>query len=530
MTLELHGQQIIGGQTFAASGQTFTATNPATGEALPTAFHEGTADEADRALQAADRVFDAFRHSSADQRADLLDAIADEIEALGDQLLERCNAETGLPMGRQQAERGRTVNQARLFATMIRDGSWVDARIDRANPDREPMPKPDIRRMLIGIGPVAVFGASNFPLAISVAGTDTICALGAGCPVVVKAHPGHPGTCELLARAIGKAIEKVGLPADVFSLVHGVGHEIGMALVKHPLTKAVGFTGSLKAGRALFDAAAARPEPIPVYAEMGSANPVFMLPGALAERGEQLAQGLIGSVTLGVGQFCTSPGLVFGLSDETFSKFAFDAAKAAEAAAPATMLHGGIHQSYCDGVKRLSSVDGVKQLGASSDEPGQTQAACVILATDASTFEANAGLNEEVFGPASLLVEAQDASELERIASNLDGHLTATIQGTPDDLREHRQLVSILERKVGRLIFNGFPTGVEVCHAMHHGGPYPATTDSHFTSIGTASIARFARPICYQDFPDDVLPEALRNANGRGSWRLIDGELTKEDA
>lgn len=529
MTLELHGQHMIGDELSAASSKTFTAMNPATGEALAPAFHEGAAAEADRAMTLAESVFDELRAHTPDQLATLLESITDEIMSLGDTLLERCNSETGLPRGRLEAERGRTVNQAKLFAQVVREGSWVEARIDTAQPDRKPAPRPDIRRMLMPIGPVVVFGASNFPLAISVAGTDTISALGCGCPVVVKAHPGHPGTCELMGRAIQAALKKCNMPAGAFSLLHGAGHEIGMALVTHRAAKAVGFTGSLKAGRAIFDAAAARPSPIPVYAEMGSTNPVFILPGALAANSETLAQGYVQSVTLGVGQFCTNPGLVLGLKGSPLDGFVDQVKKLAAEAAPATMLHAGIHAAYESGVAAMEKTAGVALVGRSQTATGQTQGACAIFKTNAATFESSAQLREEVFGPSSLIIEADASAQLERIAESLEGHLTATIHGTPDDLKQHRRLVTILERKVGRLLFGGFPTGVEVCHAMHHGGPYPATIDPHFTSIGTAAIHRFARPICYQSFPDDALPVQLRNRNAMGIWRMVDGDLTKED-
>lgn len=530
--MQLHGQQLIGKATSAERDEAFTATNPQTGETLAPRFHEASTAEAERAVARADEAFDAFAQTSPDQRAGLLEAIADQLEALGDDLLDRTHAETALPMKRLQGERARAVNQTKLFAQMIREGSWVEARIDRGDPSREPMPKPDVRRMLVPIGPVAVFGASNFPLAISVAGTDTISALGAGCPVVVKAHPGHPGTCEMIARAILEAVDQTGMPDGVFSLVHGTGSDVGQALVKHPATKAVGFTGSQRGGRAIFDAAASRPEPIPVYAEMGSVNPVFVLPGALKERADEIAQGYIQSVTLGAGQFCTNPGLVLGLGGEPLERFTEAATRHAAEAAPATMLHAGIHDAYQAGVERIERTEGVQRAGGggAAAEAGNNQAACAIFTTDTRTLEAHPHLNEEVFGPSSIVTSCDSAEDLRRIARNLEGHLTATIHGTERDLAEHADLVALLQKKVGRLIFNGFPTGIEVCHAMHHGGPYPATTDPHFTSIGTAAIYRFARPICYQNFPDAALPEALRNRNSRGIWRLVDGEWTKDDA
>ena len=527
--MQIHGKQLLGGETIAASQKTFAAVNPATGEQLSPAFFEATAAEVDRALELAAAAYPALRAAGAERRARLLEAIADEVLELGPPLLERAHAETGLPMARLEGERTRAVNQARLFAEVVREGSWVDARIDRAQPDRQPGPKPDVRSMLMPRGPVVAFGASNFPLAISVIGADTVSALGAGCPVVVKAHPGHPGTCEMLGAAIARSVGRCDLPVGVFSLLQGAGHEVGLALVRHERSEAVAFTGSLRGGRALFDAAAARPRPIPVYAEMGSTNPIFVLPGALAERGAQIAAGYIGSVTLGGGQFCTNPGLVLGRRGEGLNGFLEAATQAAAAAAPGTMLHSGIQQSFQAGIERIAATPGVQLAARSQQSPRdqRTEAACTLFVTDAATLADQPHLAEEVFGPTSLVVACDSQAELLRIAAGLEGHLTATLHGSEQDLADHRDLIELLETKVGRLIINGFPTGIEVCDAMHHGGPYPATTDGHFTSIGTRAILRFARPICYQDFPDAALPEELQNANPRGIWRLVDGEFSR---
>jgi len=525
MSTTLHGKHLIGDTTSAAGSITYRAVNAKGGELMEPAFHEATDAEIDQAMRLADAAFDPLRARSAEDRAALLEAIADEVMALGDDVLARCHAETNLPLPRLTMERGRTAMQAKLFATKIREGSWVDAVIDHALPDRQPQPRPDMRKMLVPIGPIVVFGASNFPLAISVAGTDTVCALGAGCPVVVKAHPAHPGTSELVAGAVQRALKRGGFPAGAFSLLHGAGHAVGTALVKHPLTRAVAFTGSLRGGRALFDVANARPDPIPVYAELGSANPVFILPQALAERGEQIAQGYVQSTTLGVGQFCTNPGLVLGLRGEPFTRFQGAVAQVAAQVPPATMLHAGIRDAYEKGVEHLAGTPGVSLLAKSSQavDPHLTQAACVMFRTDVHTFEQQPHLHREVFGPTSLIIEADTAAELERIARNLEGHLTATLHATPQDLKDHANLVRILERKVGRIVINGFPTGVEVTHATHHGGPYPATLDPHWTSIGGASIYRFVRPVCYQGFPDEALPVELREGNPRGIWRMVDG-------
>ncbi len=526
--MTLHGKNVIAGERSGDGEALLHATNPATGEALDPAFHEATSDEIDRALRAADEAFHADRQRAAEDRAGLLDRIADEIEALGDELIARVMAETALPEGRVLGERGRTTNQLRLFAHVVRDGSWVEARIDRADPDRQPLPKPDLRRMLIPLGPVAVFGASNFPLAFSVAGGDTASALAAGCPVVCKAHPAHPGTSELVAAAVTRAVAAASFHPGTFSLLHAASPEVSLGLVRHPFTRAVGFTGSLRAGRDLFDVAAARPNPIPVYAEMGSVNPVFLLPGALEARRAQLVEGYVQSVTLGGGQFCTNPGLVFGPDGEALRQFAEEVGAAVNATPAFTLLHAGIRKSYEKNLRYWRETAGVEVVGTGGDGATATPARAAVFATNAATFAQQPHLHEEVFGPASLLVRCGSAEELEEAARNLEGNLTATLHGTEDDLRAYAGLVRILENKVGRLIFNGFPTGVEVCPSMHHGGPYPATTDVRTTSVGTAAIQRFARPVCYQDFPQDALPLELRNGNPRGILRLVDGAFSRE--
>ena len=419
------------------------------------------------------------------------------------------------------------MGQLRLFADYLAEGSWVEARIDTADATRAPVPKPDLRRMLVALGPVAVFGASNFPLAFSVAGGDTVSALAAGCTVVFKAHPAHPGTAELVAGAIHRAATSADIPAGVFSLLHGWSHEVGLSMVRHPLISAVGFTGSLRGGRAIFDAAAARPEPIPVYAEMGSINPVFLLPSAVAERSAALAQGLAQSITMGVGQFCTNPGVIVGVRGLAFDRLASDLAEQIEQAQPGVMLYGQLRESYTKAVERAGAkAEMLSQAGAEGDA---LRAQPALLRTDGAHFLADAELREEMFGPVSVVVAASDYMELERVAEGLEGQLTATIHGTPEELHAHARLVEILTRKVGRLLFNGYPTGVEVGHAMQHGGPYPASTDSRTTSVGTAAITRFARPVCYQNFPDASLPAALRNKNALGIWRLVNGSQTKDD-
>ena len=528
--MDLTGDNLIGGVP-ARGGAVFRAVDPSTGTALEPAFGEGDAALADRALRAAESASAACARTAPAERARFLRAIADELLGLGPSLLERAHAETGLPAAKLEGERTRTVNQLRLFADLITEGSWVEARIDPGDPGRTP-PKPDVRRMLIPLGPVAVFAASNFPLAFSVAGGDTAAALAAGCPVACKAHPGHPGTAELTARAIYAAARATGMPAGVFSLLHGWNHDVGLALVRHPLTRAVGFTGSLRAGRALFDAAVARPDPIPVHAEMGSVNPVFLLPSAVAERGEAIAQGLANSITLGVGQFCTNPGVVLGVAGAPLDRLVRALAERLRDTPAGVMLYDRLCDSYAAGVARARS-RGAELVAAAPASPppapAPKRAAPALLSTDAEHFLADASLREEVFGPASLVVRARDVAELVRVAEAMEGQLTAAIHGTAEDLQAHAPLVEALRRRVGRLIFNGFPTGVEVGHAMQHGGPYPATTDSRSTSVGTASIVRFARPVCYQDFPDAALPPALRNRNETGIWRQVNGALTRED-
>jgi NADP-dependent aldehyde dehydrogenase len=525
--MNLHGKNIIGSDLSSQSNETFSAFDPAAGKNLETVFHEGTASEVDAALRLAADAFEIYRQLDAQRRAIFLEHAADAIMSLGERLVHRASAETGLPTARIEGERGRTVNQLRMFAELIREGSWVEARIDTAIPDRKPVPKPDLRRMLIPLGPVIVFGASNFPLAYSVAGGDTASALAAGCPVIAKAHPAHPGTSELIARAILQAADETDMPSGVFSMIHGRGTDVGMALVKHPLTAAVGFTGSLRGGRALFDAAASRPVPIPVYAEMGSINPVFILPGAMKERGSEIAAGLHQSVTLGVGQFCTKPGLL--IAADAPKSFVDELAAHMNKTAPTTMLHPGIRDAYEKGVQRLQKIGGVHAAGHSSQsaDAGKTQGCAFFFTTDAKTLLRDHIVGEEVFGPTTVLVQAKSTDELEQIARNLDGHLTATVHASDADLDEYTTLIAILETKVGRLIFNGYPTGVEVCPSMNHGGPYPATTDVRTTSVGTAAISRFARPICYQNVPANVLPIELRNENARQVWRLVNNQLTK---
>jgi NADP-dependent aldehyde dehydrogenase len=529
--MALHGKNLTGGDLSALGARTFRVYSPGAGGEIEPPFFEAAPEEIDRALELAARAFPSYRKLRPESVAGFLERIAQEIEAAGPELVDRAAAETGLAADRLTGERARTCNQLRMFAGLVREGSWVDARIDRAIPDRKPLPKPDLRRMLVPVGPVVVFCATNFPLAFSVAGGDTASALAAGCPVVVKANRAHAGTAEVAGMAVARAAVACGMPPGVFSLVHGADHELNLRLVRHPEARAVGFTGSLRGGRELFDAAARRPDPIPVYAEMGSVNPVFVLPGALRERAEAIAEGLKGSFTLGNGQFCTKPGLVLGLDDPALGRLVEKLSALVAQQAPGTMLHGGILRSYEEGVGALSQVAGVRVVARSAADADarKTQARAAVFATDAATFFKEKRLSEEVFGPSTLVVRCGSPEELERAARGLEGHLTATIHGTEADLREYAPLVAVLETKVGRLVFNGYPTGVEVCPSMNHGGPWPATTFAHFTSVGTAAIHRWARPVCYQNFPPDVLPSELQDRNVRKIWRQVDGKITQED-
>jgi NADP-dependent aldehyde dehydrogenase len=528
--MRLSGANFIGGRESRAGTGRLRAQDPATGARLDPEFAEATPEEVGAAARAAEAAFEAYAALAPEARAAFLRAIGDRIQALGSTLLERVESETGLPRPRLEGERGRTVNQLRLFADLILEGSWVDARIDRALPERQPAPRPDVRRMLAPLGPVAVFGASNFPLAFSVAGGDTAAALAAGCPVVVKAHPAHPGASELVARAILDAARATAVPDGVVSMVHGASPDVGQGLVTHPAIQAVAFTGSLRAGRALFDAAAHRDVPIPVFAEMGSANPVFVLPEALATRGEEIAKALAASVTLGAGQFCTNPGLAFVLRSGPADAFVQRLAGLLAAAPAGTMVHAGIKAAYETELAAVAATPGVV-VAARSEARGShvaTEARPALLLTDQPAWAASPRLGHELYGPATLAVRCGSRDELLSAARALHGHLTATLHATPRDLAEHGELAAILARKVGRLVVNGVPTGVEVCPAMHHGGPYPATTDPRATSVGTAAILRFARPICYQDAPQALLPAELRDANPRGLWRLVDGRLTRD--
>ena len=522
------GKNIIGASLSGEGKEIFYGENPSTGEKLEPAFYEATQQEISDAIEKAVVAFEQYRNVSGKDKASFLEAIAEEIIALGEDLITRCMEETGLPEARLLGERGRTVGQLKLFANLLREGSWVDARIDTAEPDRKPLPRPDIRSMQKALGPVGVFGASNFPLAFSVAGGDTVSALAAGCPVIFKAHPAHPGVCELVGLAIQRAVKKSGMPEGTFSMVNGKSTEVGMALVRHPAITAIGFTGSYRGGKALFDEANKRPVPIPVYAEMGSTNPVFILPDALKVRKEKIAQDLAAAVTLGVGQFCTNPGLVFIQNSDDGSQFKDALSTSIKGISAGVMLTSGIQHSYQKGVEKLSSTKGVNVLAKGTIDGSGSRGTPHLLHASIESFLNDHTLEEEVFGPSTLAITANTKAELIQAAKNLNGHITATLHATDNDLNDYGDLIAILEQKVGRLIINGYPTGVEVCHAMVHGGPFPATTDSRSTSVGTGAISRFTRPVCYQNFPSSLLPAELQENNPLGIWRLVNGERQKK--
>ena len=500
----LTGKHLIAGDW--VQGETTFRSSPAQGGALE--YSVGTPAHVDRAVRAAEAAFAAFGQTSRDERAVFLERIADEIEARGPEITAIGTGETGLPAARLDGERGRTTGQLRLFAAHIRKGDYLDRRHDAALPDRKPLPRPDLKLVQRPIGPVAVFGASNFPLAFSTAGGDTASALAAGCPVVVKGHSAHPGTAEIVAQAIAAAIAALGLHPGIFSLIQGGRRDVGEALVQHPLIRAVGFTGSLAGGRALFDLCVRRPDPIPFFGELGSVNPTFLLPAALKARGEQIAAGWVGSLTQGAGQFCTNPGLVIAIDGPEIDAFERAAAAGLAGVAAQTMLTDGIAQAYRDGQARISAAPGVTALVETESAARQANPNLYSVPSDA--FRQTHALGEEVFGPLGLVVRARDEADLLALAAGVEGQLTCTLHLDAADHPLAQRLLPVLERKAGRILANGFPTGVEVADAMVHGGPYPASTNFGATSVGTLSIRRWLRPVCYQNIPDDLLPADLR--------------------
>jgi 2,5-dioxopentanoate dehydrogenase len=522
--MELTGFSFLGRRRSAHEGAGFQAANPQTGQTLPPVYHSAGPAEVNEAVELAAEAFATYSQASGKAKAAFLRRAADGLDAHKQELAERAHLETALPMPRLLGEVVRTSNQLRLFAGVVEEGSWVQARIDPALPDRQPLPRPDLRAMLRPLGPVVVFGASNFPLAFSVGGGDTASALAAGCPVIVKAHSAHPGTSEIAGEIVTSAVAAEGLHPGVFSVLYGSGSDVGAALVKHPLVCAMAFTGSLNAGRTLMDLCAGRPVPIPCFTEMSSGNPVFVLPGALRKGPNQLAQNLFGSFTLGAGQFCTKPGIVMVPQAPEAEAFVAQLKMLVEDAHPFTLLTAGIAREY-NRATEARAKDVPLAAAAAVLEPSEAfHAQSKVFSVPLDQLIANPELADEIFGPDTLLVQCDSTADYVRAAESLDGHLTATILGDEDDLAANRELIKILEQKAGRLIFNGFPTGVEVSHAMVHGGPYPSTSDPRFTSVGTLAIYRFARPVCFQGFPQAALPPELQDENPLGIRRLRDGK------
>ena len=517
------GKNYIGNSLSAKGAITFKTFNPILNIENELTFYEASNDELEEAVNLASIAFKEFRKTTGKQKALFLNTIADEILALDDLLIETYCSETGLPAGRAKGERGRTIGQLRNFANLVAEGSWVEASIDTADPERTPAPKPDLRKMLIPLGPIVVFGASNFPLAYSTAGGDTAAAFAAGCPVIVKSHPMHAGTGELVASAIVKAAMATGMPNGVFSNLNSSGIAVGVDLVKHPKVKAVGFTGSIKGGRALLDLAAKREEPIPVFAEMGSVNPVVILPEALHKNGKNLAKTYAGSITLGTGQFCTNPGLLLGIKSAELTAFIQNLGKEILQIQPSVMLHPTIIGAYEANKDNTIAQNNIEVVAQYNDEVQPNFAQQVITTVEGQTFLDNSTLHQEVFGPFSMVVQCKDTRQLEEIISQLEGQLTGTIIAENDEIVSHSKIIEALQNRVGRIIYNGVPTGVEVSPSMVHGGPYPSSTDSRFSAVGINSIKRWVRPFSFQDWPNSLLPDELKDENPLGISRHEDG-------
>ena len=522
------GKNYIGNLLSAKGNKTYKTFNPELNQENNFEFTEASSEEIQEAVDLASKAFQEFRTISGKRKADFLNAIADEILALDDKLVKMYCTETGLAEGRAKGERGRTIGQLRSFANLVKEGSWVEATIDTAQPNREPIPKADIRKMLIPLGPVVVFGASNFPLAYSTAGGDTAAALAAGCSVIVKSHPMHSGTGELVASAIIKAAEKTGMPNGVFSNLNSSGIEVGQQLVANPKVKAVGFTGSIKGGRALLDLSAKREEPIPVFAEMGSINPVVLLPEALENRNKEIAKTYAGSITLGTGQFCTNPGLILGIKSESLSAFVNHLSQEILEINPSCMLHPNIKKGYNANKEKVASQANVTITANYESDVENNHAQQAVVIVDGKTFLENSILHLEVFGPFSMVVQCENTAELEQVITSLEGQLTGTLISDNDEISNYPNLIAAIQNRVGRIIFNGVPTGVEVCESMVHGGPYPASTDSRFSAVGITSIKRWVRPFSYQSYPNELLPKELQNENPLGIFRTIDGVRTKD--
>ncbi|MGA1227624.1 MAG: aldehyde dehydrogenase (NADP(+)) [Tamlana sp.] len=522
------GKNYIGNKQSAKGDKTFKTFNPLLNIENNWEINEVTKEEVNEAASLATEAFKSYSKFPGNKKATFLRAIADEIKALGDSLLEVYSAESGLPTGRAIGERGRTLGQLRAFANHIEEGNWVEASIDTEQPERQPIPKVDLRKMYVALGPVAVFGASNFPLAFSTAGGDTAAALAAGCPVIVKSHPMHAGTGNMVAGAVIAAAQKTGMPNGVFSNLNSSGTDVGQLLVQNPHIKAVGFTGSINGGRALYDLAAKREEPIPVFAEMGSINPVVILPEALKNRAESIASTYAGSITLGTGQFCTNPGLILAIKSEGLTKFVNSLAQEIVKVEPSVMLHPNIAGTYEDKKKKALSQIGIEVLAGYEDNVKPNYARQLVTTVEGKTFLENTALHHEVFGPYSLVVQCENESQLENIISKLEGQLTGTIISDDNEIEKYPNMVNALQSRVGRIIFNGVPTGVEVCPSMMHGGPYPASTDTRFTAVGVDSIKRFVRPFSFQNWPHILLPDELKNDNPLSILRTVNGVKTSD--
>jgi alpha-ketoglutaric semialdehyde dehydrogenase len=522
----ISGANYIGSELSKKGDKQFNTFNPKLNLPTEWTFQEANEEEINEAASLAKTAFAVYREFSGKRKATFLRAIAEEIENLGDGLIQVYTQESGLPEGRAIGERGRTMGQLRAFATLLEEGSWVEASIDPAQPDRQPMPKVDLRKMLCPVGPIVVFGSSNFPLAFSTAGGDTASAFASGCPVIVKSHPMHAGTGELVASAIIKAAAKTEMPNGIFSNLNSSGIEVGQHLVTHPAVKGVGFTGSIKGGTALYRLANERPEPIPVFAEMGSVNPIVVFPSALTEKGDEWAKQYAGSIMLGAGQFCTNPGLILGIKSASLDGFIATLGAEIGTLEPICMLHPNIHSNYEKAKQELSAQASVDTVADYNTVVAPNMAQQRVLTVNGANFLKNIKLHQEVFGPFSIIVRCSDASEMEAILAKLEGQLTGTVLGNENEIKKYKTIVDTLQDKVGRIIFNGVPTGVEVCPSMQHGGPFPAATDSRFTSVGTGAIRRWVRPVSFQNWPNEWLPEALQNENPLGITRIVDGSHT----
>ena len=523
----IRGKNYIGNTLSSEGSKTFTTFNPKLNKENSWVFYEATDNEINEALALAEEAFKIYKNTSGKSRANFIEKIADEIEALGDELIAVYCQETGLPEGRAKGERARTIGQLRSFANLIAEESWAEPTIDTGLPDREPMPKPDLRKMMVPLGPIAVFGASNFPLAYSTAGGDTASALASGCPVIVKSHPLHAGTGELVSRAILKAAKEAGMPNGVFSNLNSSGIALGEKLVRHPKIKAIGFTGSINGGRALYNMAAEREEPIPVFAEMGSINPVILLPKALKQNKKNWAKTYANSIVLGAGQFCTNPGLLFGLKSPELDNFIEELGHEILKIEPFCMLNPKIKQNYIQNNTIVSEQEGVQKV-VNGKIAEANYASHTITTVSGKEFIANKRLQTEVFGPFSMVVQCKDKIELESTIASIEGQLTGTIISEENEALNYTATIDILKSKVGRLIFNGVPTGVEVCAAMQHGGPYPASTDSRFGAVGINAIKRWVRPVSFQDWPNELLPNELKDENPLKITRIVNGDFSKD--